>query len=156
MKTGSRGIAIIKRYEKCRLVAYAATKKEFQRGVWTIGWGRIHGVKAGDTCTQEQADQWLAEDLAYFEQGVDRLVTVPLTQNKFDALVSFAYNVGLDEDSDDNAEGLGDSTLLKLVNAGEFIKAAAEFPKWVKQDGVVLNGLVDRRATERALFELAA
>lgn len=155
MKTGSRGIALIKRFEQCRLKAYVATEKERQRNIWTIGWGKTTGVREGDTCTQEQADEWFIDDLAKFEDGVNRLVTVPLTQPQFDALVSFAYNVGLDIDEDTKAEGLGDSTLLKLVNAGEFDQASKEFMKWVYQDGVKLNGLVARREAEKTLFETA-
>lgn len=155
MKTGSRGIALIKRFEQCRLKAYAATEKERQRGIWTIGWGKTTGVREGDTCTQEQADEWFLDDLARFEDGVNRLVTVPLTQPQFDALVSFAYNVGLDIDEDTKAEGLGDSTLLKLVNAGQFNAAANEFGKWIRQDGQIVNGLVARREAEKTLFETA-
>jgi len=87
-----------------------------------------------------------------FEPGVLRLVKVPLTQGQFDALVCFAYNVGLDDDADTLAEGLGDSTLLRKVNAGDFSGAAAEFAKWNKNDGKVMLGLRRRRAAERALF----
>jgi lysozyme len=150
---GYRGIAIMKKFESCRLTAYAATENERERGIWTIGWGHRKGVKQFDICTQEQADQWMVEDIAEVEAGVNRLVTHPINQAQFDALVSFAYNVGLDIDVDTKAEGLGDSTLLKLVNQGEFILAAAEFPKWNKQRGVVLGGLTSRRAAERQLFE---
>ena len=85
--------------------------------------------------------------------GVNSLIKVPATQGQFDALVSFAYNVGLDIDEDTLAEGLGDSTLLRKFNAKDYAGCAAEFPKWNKAGGVVLNGLTKRRAGERAMFE---
>ena len=74
------------------------------------------------------------------------------TQGQFDALVSFAYNVGLDIDDDTAAEGLGDSTLLRKHKAGDYAGAKAEFLKWVKNDGVVMKGLTRRRAAEAALY----
>lgn len=156
MKINAAGIELVKRFESCRLKAYAATPYEQRRGIWTIAYGHTRGVKEGDTCTQEEADAWLMEDLAEFEAGVERLVTVPLTDNQASALISLAYNIGLDEDLDTKAEGLGDSTLLRLVNAGRFTEAAAEFPKWVFQNGQKLNGLVKRRQAERELFERTA
>lgn len=83
-------------------------------------------------------------DAQRFVRAVAEMVEVPLTQNQFDALVSFAFNVG---------EGaLAESTLLRKLNAGDYIGAADEFGKWVKADGEVLPGLVSRRAAERALF----
>lgn len=147
-RTGAKGLALLKGFERLRLVAYLPTVND----VWTIGYGHTKGVKPGDRCSVEQAEAWLLEDLAWAEDAVNELVTVPLTQNQFDALVSFAFNVGPDIDADTIAEGLGDSTLLRKLNAGDYAGAAAEFPKWNKQAGVVLNGLVRRRAAERELF----
>lgn len=148
MKTSDAGLQLIKDFEQCRLAAYQCSA-----GVWTIGWGHTKGVKQGDTCTQAQADAWLAEDVAEVEQGVRLLVKVPLTQGQFDALVSFAFNCGLDIDVDTIAEGLGDSTLLRKLNAGDYIGAALEFQKWDKSSGMTLRGLTRRRLAERALFE---
>src|SRR3990167_7938116 len=121
MKTSPAGIALIQHFESCRLEAY-----QDEGGVWTIGWGHTEGVCSGDVVTQHQADILFEQDLEWFERGVDRLVRVPLTQGQFDALVSFAYNVGLDEDTDTKAEGLGDSTLLRKLNAGDYPGAKAE------------------------------
>lgn len=102
--------------------------------------------------TPEMARKLLQQDVGTAAAGVNRLVHTRINQNQFDALVSFAYNLGLDEDADEIAEGLGDSTLLKYVNRGQFHLAAGEFAKWVYSGGVVLQGLVNRRADERALF----
>lgn len=148
MKTSAAGIALIKSFESCRLAAY-----DDGVGVWTIGWGHTKGVKPGDVCTQQQADDWFDEELQEFEGYVNQLVTVPLTQNQFDALVSFTYNVGPDIDSDTIAEGLGDSTLLRKLNAGDYFGAAAEFQKWNRAGGQVMRGLTRRREAERALFQ---
>lgn len=152
MKCSAQGVQFIKSYEKLRLKAYTATQNEHQRGIWTIGWGHTKGVKQGDTCTIKQAEDHFLADLREFEDGVNLLVTVPMTQDMFDALVSFAFNVGLDRDEDTKAEGLGDSTLLRLLNEGRYTDAAAEFPKWNKQAGKVLRGLTDRRLKEQATF----
>ena len=139
---------LIKEYEGLRLKAYRCSA-----GVLTIGWGHTKGVTE-DTkpITISEGDALLAEDLIEFEDAVNFLVKVPLEQHQFDALVSFAFNVGPDIDADSIAEGLGDSTLLKKLNAGNYMGAADEFPKWNKAKGKVLAGLVKRRAAERAMF----
>ena len=151
MKLSQNGLDLIKHFEGFKSKAYLCPA-----GVWTIGYGttRVNGkpVQAGITCTEEQASLWLALDVEQFERDVTKLVTSPLTQSQFDALVSFAYNVGSDIDSDTIAEGLGDSTLLKLVNRKEYEKAAAEFLKWNKAGGKVLKGLTTRRRAEHLLF----
>jgi lysozyme len=140
-------------FEQCRLNAYPDPGSSDGRP-WTIGWGHTGPeVYRGLVWTQDQADAAFVADLARFERGVMDLVKVPLTQGQFDALVCFAYNVGLDIDADTQAEGLGDSTLLRKVNAGDFAGAAAEFGKWNKNDGQVMRGLTRRRAAERALFD---
>lgn len=140
-KISAAGKAIIKEHEQLRLVAYLPTKRD----VPTIGWGHTKGVKLGMTCTVEQAEKWLESDLFDAEVCINRNVLVPLTQNQFDALVSFAFNVGL--------SAFRTSTLRKLLNAGDYAGAAAQFPKWKYQKGKELGGLVRRRAAERALFE---
>lgn len=142
------GLDLIRSFEKLRLHAYMPTPNDRP----TIGWGHTRGVKMGDTCTPAQAEAWLAEDVAQFERDVESLVKVPVTDNQFSALVSFAFNVGSDIDQDTIAEGLGDSTLLRKLNAGDYAGAAAEFRKWNKQAGRVLNGLTRRRAEEADLF----
>ena len=144
MRTSPAGRAFIGRYEGLRLSAYRDAA-----GIWTIGYG--HTAAAGPpapvarmTITAAEADQILGRDLARFEAAVARLVTVALSQGEFDALVSFAFNVG---------EGaLARSTLLKKLNGGDRAGAAAEFGRWNKAGGRVLAGLTRRRAEERALF----
>lgn len=131
---------------------------------WTIGYGHtgkmLDGspVAAGSKITKEEAEELFDLDVAHFEAGVERLVKVPITDNQFAALVSFAYNVGLDEDEDTKAEGLGDSTLLRKLNAGDYSGAADSFLDWAKvknkQTGEItlLKGLAKRRGAERDLF----
>lgn len=141
MKTGTAGIELIKSIEKLRLAAYMPTPNDRP----TIGYGCTTGVKMGDTCTPEQAEQYLRNDLETAEFAVTDLVSVPLNQNEFDALVSFAFNLG--------HGNLQSSTLLKLLNMGDRRGAAMQFNKWCFQKGIKLNGLVKRRAAERELFE---
>lgn len=151
MKASERGRAFIKSFESCRLEAYPDPGTGGEP--WTIGWGHTGSeVKPGLIWTQEQADQAFDDDLAQFEGAVNSLVKASLNQNQFDALVSFAFNVGPDIDADEMAEGLGDSTLLKKLNAGDYRGAAEEFPKWNKSGGKVMPGLVRRRAGERTMF----
>jgi lysozyme len=134
------GVALVREFEGCRLDAYRCPA-----GIPTIGYGATGpDIRMGMKWTQEQADERLAEDLARFAEGVERLVLVDLTDNQFAALVSFAYNVGLG--------ALAGSTLLRKLNAGDYEGAADQFPRWNKGGGRVLPGLVRRRAAERDLF----
>ncbi len=140
MHISDAGLALIRQFEGLRLLAYKCAA-----GVWTIGYGSTAGVKPGQSITAERAEELLREDVARFEAAVSRLVTVPLSQGQFDALVSFAFNLG--------AKALEKSTLLRLLNAGDYSGAAAQFDRWVYASGKKLSGLVKRRAAERALFE---
>jgi lysozyme len=110
----------------------------------TIGWGHTAGVQLGDTCTQAQADAWFQTDALWAGQAILRTVDVALTQNQFDALVSFTFNVGV------GAEAA--STLLKVLNAGNYQAAADQFLRWDHVNGVVDPGLTRRRQAEQALF----
>ncbi|WP_047238415.1 lysozyme [Chromobacterium subtsugae] len=140
MKTNAAGISLIKQFEGVRLAAY-----QDMEGVWTIGYGHTGpDVKKGMAITQQQADQLLAEDLQTFETGVGKAVTVPLNENQFSALVSFSYNLGLGN--------LRSSTLLRLLNKGDYAGAAAQFPRWDRAGGQVVPGLLRRRQAEQALF----
>ena len=150
MTPSSKCIDFIKSFEQCRLTAYMPTPRDRPR----IGWGTTGpDVRRGMTWTQAQADARFARDLADFAAGVTHeLQGRPTTQGQFDALVSFAYNVGLDDDADTLAEGLGDSSLLKKHLAGDYEGAAAQFALWNKQGHIVLSGLTRRRAGEAAMY----
>lgn len=141
MKLSARGLDLIKKHEgPAATVPYICPG-----GKRTIGYG--HVIKPGENLraiTQKQAEQLLAQDVEYFEEAVNSLVKVPLTQNQFDALVSFALNVG--------AGGLGSSTLLRILNTEDYKRAAEEFTRWDKAGGEVQPGLVRRRLDERSLF----
>ena len=113
---------------------------------WTIGWGSTGpDIKKGLVWTQKQCDDRFAEHLAQFAANVGKAVgNAPTKQNQFDAMVSFAYNVGV--------ANLAASTLLKKHKAGDYKGAAAEFARWNKAAGKVLAGLTKRRAAEAALY----
>lgn len=138
-KISSAGVDLIKKFEGCRLTAYKPIPTE---ALYTIGWGS-YGVKEGTTITQAEADALLLKDLAKFEAYVNNKTYVPLTailtQNQFDALVSFAFNCGQGS--------------LQTLCKGRSLKEIAEsIPKYNKGGGKVLAGLVRRRAAEVALF----
>jgi len=119
----------------------------------TIGIGHTGAeVHLGLVWNDAQIDEAFAKDCERFEKDVQSLVKVTLNQNQFDALVCFAFNVGSDIDSDTAAEGLGDSTLLKKLNAGDYSGAANEFTKWCLNDGQKMLGLYRRRMAEKLLF----
>ncbi|OTU69733.1 MULTISPECIES: lysozyme [Acinetobacter calcoaceticus/baumannii complex] len=142
--TSSEGLNLIKGFEGKRLTSY-----DDGVGVWTIGYGTIKypngvRVKKGDTCTERQAETYLKNDLNRFEVAINKLVKVPLSQNQFDALASFTYNLG--------ETNLANSTLLKKLNKSDYQGAADQFLVWNKAGGKVMKGLVRRREAERALF----
>ena len=144
MKVSQFGIDLICSFEGLRLNAY-----DDGVGVWTIGYGTTlypNGIKVkrGDTCTLPQAKDYMAHDLKRFERAVYENVKVSLNQNQFDALVSLTYNIG--------ATAFGESTLLKKLNSGDYKGAAAQFDVWIKAGGKRLDGLVKRRAKEKAVF----
>lgn len=147
MKISQRGIDIIKRYEGCKLRAYLCSA-----GVWTIGFGHTQGVKPGDIITQNQADFFLREDIQSFEKDLNGMLRVPTKQSQFDALLSLGYNIGMDVDVDDIAEGLGDSSLLKLHNNEQSLGAAKHFVDWINVKGKPSLGLLRRRLAEAALY----
>lgn len=121
--------------------------------IWTIGYGTTgRGIMRGTLWTLEQCGEALGAEVGRINSWLDRLVTRSMTAGQRAALISFAYNVGLDLNHNGVAEGLGDSTLLRKFNAGDVLGAADEFPKWSHAGGEVVAGLVNRRAAERALF----
>jgi len=141
MKLSENGRHILKNLEGLRLEAYTCSG-----GRLTIGYGHTAGVKSGDKCTKEMAESYFNHDVVVFEKAVNQLVKVQLNQNQFDALVIFAFNVGYGKD------GLGGSTLLKLLNAGDYISAAGQFERWIYSNKKPCEGLKRRRKTEKELF----
>ena len=139
MNLGYKGTDLLKFYEGCKLVAYQDSV-----GVWTIGYGHTKGVYEGMTITQEQAEQMLLDELKEYESYVDDLVTVPLNQNQFDALVVWVYNLG--------PTNFRKSTLLKELNTGNYQAVPIEIKRWNKAGGQVLEGLIKRRKAEANLF----
>lgn len=146
MKIGKRGLELIKYFEGLRLKPYLDSV-----GIPTIGYGTIKypngkAVTIQDKdITKEQAEEYLQHYVHKFEADVNKLVKVELTQNQFDALVSFTYNLG--------PTNLKQSTLLKQVNDKDFNNAAKSFLKWINAGGKPIEGLKVRRRKEKELFE---
>lgn len=145
MMTSDKGLALIKSFE-----GFSARPYLCPAGVPTIGYGATYypdgrRVTMQDKpVTEADATAMLRSMLASYEAGVSRYVLVPVTQGQFDALVSFAYNLGL--------SALKSSTLLRLVNARDWQGAAAQFGRWNRAGGKVLPGLTRRREAERVMF----
>lgn len=145
MKTSETGVALIKREE-----GFASRQYICPAGKLTIGYG--HVIKPSekfDTLTETQADILLRGDLLYYESAVNQCISVDISQNQFDALVSFAYNLG--------TKSLLGSHLLQYLNDGKIQDAANEFPKWdhmhdAQGNAVEVQGLKNRRITEQQLF----
>lgn len=135
-------LALIKRFEGCELEAYPDPGSGGDP--WTIGWGATGaGIRKGVSWTQAQADARLAEDVAKFMAGVVKAAPVA-TANQRAAMTSLAYNIGLG--------AFTGSTLLRRHNAGNYAAAKAEFSRWNKASGKVMNGLIKRRAAESEVY----
>jgi lysozyme len=134
------GLSLTEGFEGCKLTAYRD-----QVGVLTIGYGHTGADVTPDlTITEDQAQQLLAQDVSGASDCVNRVVTVEVNQNQFDALVDFVFNLG--------AGAFTGSTLLRDINAGDFASAAAQLLKWDHAGGVVVPGLLRRRQAEADLF----
>lgn len=139
MKTSASGVKLITEFEGFRSKAY-----QDPVGIWTIGYGFIKGVREGDVITREQADERLRKELTEYEEGVIRATGGDVTQPEFDALVSFAFNVGV--------AGMSRSSVIKAHNRGDRQSAARAFSLWNKAGGRVFAGLTRRRAAEAAVY----
>lgn len=139
------GLELVKEMEGFRADAYVCPA-----GVWTIGYGHTDGVQRGQHVTREEAEELLRRDLEGAAASVERLITVPLTDNQFAALVSFTFNVG--------ENNLRNSTLRRKLNAGQYDAAPAQLSLWVKATDPAtgqkktLPGLVRRRSAEGQLW----
>lgn len=140
MKTSDKGLDLIQDLEGTRYVAYYDGGGVITNGVGHTG----PDVFEGQRVDQAQVMAWLQEDVKDAEDAVNALVKVELTQDQFDALVSFVFNIG---------EGqFADSTLLRKLNAGDYEGAAKQFPRWNKDNGKTISGLTKRRLLEQAVF----
>ena len=145
MKISDTGISLIKLSEGCILKPYLCSAK-----VPTIGYGSTRYEDGRRISMQdpsislEQAERLLRNDLERTVKGVSTFVTAKLKQCQFDALVSLAYNIGL--------EAFKRSTLLRKLNAGDYQGAASEFARWNRAGGRVVAGLSNRRERERLMF----
>jgi lysozyme len=140
MTPSNKCIEMVKHFEGFKAVAYLCPAN-----VWTIGYGRTKNVKDGDITSMPQATRDLEEELVEFGDQVQRVVDVELSQNEFDALTSWTYNLGVGN--------LQSSTLLKKLNAGDKDSVPSEMLRWNKAAGKVLAGLTIRRQAEADLWE---
>lgn len=140
MKISQEGIALIKKFEGCKLESYLCAAN-----VPTIGYGSTKGIEMGMTISQERAEELLLEDLEVYEDAVIKAVEVPLHQHQFDALVSWTFNLG--------GANLNASTMLKVLNQGAYEDVPYQMKRWNKAGGKVLEGLTRRRLAESLLFE---
>lgn len=138
-RTNEAGLELIKAFEGLHLTPYLCPGN-----IWTIGYGHTRTVRPGQTISKEVAELLLNEDLTIFERSVSRLVSVPLTDNQFSALVSFAFNIG--------STKLEASTLLKLLNRGWYDQVPVQLMRWNRAKGEVFGGLSRRRAAEAKLW----
>lgn len=139
MKTSARGVKLITDFEGFRSTAYPDVA-----GIWTIGYGFTKGVRQGDKMTRAQADRRLRDELIEYERGVSQACRIQPNQNQFDALVCFAFNVGV--------AGMSKSSVIKAHNREDYQAAARAFGLWNKAGGKVWPGLTRRRAAESALY----
>ena len=143
MEYSKDGLHLTERFEGCRLVAYPDPGSGGDP--WTIGYGHTGPeVVEGLEITQDQAEQYLVQDIKQAEANVNAVVHVELTQEEFDALVDFAFNCG--------CRNLDSSTLMKKLNAGDYEGASHEFIKWDMAAGHHMSGLLKRREAEAAMF----
>ena len=140
MNISQEGLSLIKKFEGCELKAYRCPAN-----VLTIGYGITKNVTENMEISQEEADEMLNEEITEYEEYVNNMVKVPLEQNQFDSLCAWVYNLG--------PTNLEKSTLLKLLNAGDYHLIPSQIRRWNKAGGETLKGLIRRREAESLLFE---
>lgn len=155
MKTSREGIALLHHYEDCRLVSYPDPKTGSDP--WTIGWGATGpGIGPGLIWSQQQADDRFERDVAEREEIVRGAVRVDLQQGMFDAMVSIVFNVGAGASTKDGIVRLKNgkpSTLLRLLNSGDYWGAREQFARWISPGSNVELGLKRRRRAEQGLWD---
>ena len=140
MKISEDGLELIKKFEGCETTAYQDSV-----GVWTIGFGHTKGVEEGQTCSIEDAESMLADEMDEYEGYINNMVKVDLQQHEFDSLVAWVYNLG--------PTNLSESTMLKVLNGGQFDRVPDEMNRWTRAGGEILEGLVRRRQAESLMFQ---
>ena len=134
---------LIKEFEGFRETAYKCPA-----GIWTIGYGWTHGVKGGDTITQEKASELVEQEVMKIAEQIKTVLSeevfAKLTENQVCALIDFVYNLGLGN--------FKESTLYKMIKGGQIMEAGNQFERLVKAGGKVLPGLVKRREAEKELW----
>jgi lysozyme len=140
MKLLAKSLSLLKEVE-----GFSATAYMDANDGWTIGWGRMENVRQGDITTREDEDIWLRRYIIRLEQQLDKLITVPLSAQQHDALVIFAYNIGVGQ--------FQKSSLLKHLNKAEYAAVPAQLARWIYDDGKVSPGLMIRRAREVRLWQ---
>ena len=140
MKISEDGLELIRNFEGCKTDAYQDSV-----GVWTIGYGHTKGVEEGQTCSFEDAEIMLSQEIEEYEGYINDMVKVDLQQHEFDSLVAWVYNLG--------PTNLGESTMLKVLNGGQFDRVPDEMKRWNRAGGLVLAGLVRRRQAESLMFQ---
>lgn len=138
LHTSLDGLKLIADYEGCRLQPYQCSA-----GVWTDGIGNTSGVVPGRTITERQAAQTLITNVQRTERALEKCVQQVMPQKVYDAVVSFAFNVG--------TGNACNSTLVKLLNQKRWSEACRQLPRWVYVKGVFNQGLDNRREREMAL-----
>ena len=140
MKISEDGLELIKKFEGCETSAYQDSV-----GVWTIGFGHTKGVEEGQPCSIEDAESMLADEMDEYEGYINNMVKVELQQHEFDSLVAWVYNLG--------PTNLSESTMLKVLNGGQFDRVPDEMNRWTRAGGEILEGLVRRRQAESLMFQ---
>ena len=140
MKISEDGLELIKKFEGCETSAYQDSV-----GVWTIGFGHTKGVEEGQTCSIEDAESMLTDEMDEYDGYINNMVKVDLQQHEFDSLVAWVYNLG--------PTNLNESTMLKVLNGGQFDRVPDEMNRWTRAGGEILEGLVRRRQAESLMFQ---
>lgn len=131
---------LIRKWEGCKLVAYQDTG-----GVWTIGYGHTKTAKPGMMISEEAAEELLRGDLEWVQDVLNSSVQVPINQAQYDVLASFVYNIG--------GTQFRNSTLLRKLNAYDYVGVTEEFLRWKYDNGRVIQGLLNRREDEAATWK---
>ena len=133
------GVELLTHFEGLKLEAYQDSV-----GVWTIGYGHTKGVTPSMKITESQASNLLKTELIEYQNYINEMVKVELSQCEYDALVCWVYNLG--------PTNLRESTLLKVLNQGDKFLVPEQIRRWNRAGGKVLKGLVRRREAEALMF----